>query len=154
SLVALQRATSTIPIVFAVVSDPVEQGFVPSLNRPGGNITGFARYEFSIVGKWVDLLKQMVPSLARVVLIFDPEVGPQTQLFLRALEAAAPSVGVTATAASVRSASDFDTAIASLSSEPNVGLIFTSSTTTAWLNKRTVETLARYRLPAIYASET
>src|SRR6266550_5395939 len=73
NLAALQRATSTIPIVFTNVSDPVEQGFVPNLARPGGNITGFANPEFSIAGKWADLLKQMAPSIARVAVVFNPE---------------------------------------------------------------------------------
>jgi putative ABC transport system substrate-binding protein len=96
NLAALQRATRTIPIVFTQVSDPVEQGFVPNLARPGGNITGFASPEFSIAGKWADLLKQMAPSIARVALVFNPEASPQSRLFLSALEAAAPSLGVAA----------------------------------------------------------
>src|SRR5262249_31503570 len=153
NLVALQRATRTIPIVFIAVSDPVEQGFVPNLNRPGGNITGFVRYEFSIAGKWADLLKQMVPSLARVALIFDPEASPSNRYFLNALEAAAPSLGVEVMTAPVRSMSEFEMAIARLSREPNVGLIFSDIVLSPWLNKRTVETVAQYRLPAIYASD-
>jgi putative tryptophan/tyrosine transport system substrate-binding protein len=153
NLVALQRATGTIPIVFTGVSDPVEQGFVPNLNRPGGNITGFVRYEFSIAGKWADLLKQMVPSLARVALIFDPEASPQNRLFLSTLEAVAPSLGVEVTAAPLRSTSEFETAIARLSGEPNVGLIFSGAAFSAWFNTRIVETVAQHRLPAIYASD-
>jgi putative tryptophan/tyrosine transport system substrate-binding protein len=83
-MVALQRATSTIPIVFTGVSDPVEQGFVPNLTHPGGNITGFANPEFSIAGMWADLLKQMVPSLTRVALVFNPDMSPQSKLFVSA----------------------------------------------------------------------
>src|SRR5262245_12818084 len=93
NLVALQRATTTIPIVFLSVADPVEQGFVPSLAHPGGNITGFSNPEFSIAGKWADLIKQMVPSIRRVAVVF-PEMEPQSRLFVRAVEAAAPSLGV------------------------------------------------------------
>src|SRR5262249_52021702 len=85
NLSAMRLATRTIPIVFASVGDPVVQGFVPSLMRPGGNITGFATYEFSIAGKWLDLLKQMVPALTRVSVVFHPETSPQTQHFMRAI---------------------------------------------------------------------
>ena len=81
NLAALQRATRTIPIVFTNVADPVEQGFVPNLAHPGGNITGFANPEFSIAGKWADLLKQMAPSIARVALVFNPETSPQSKLY-------------------------------------------------------------------------
>ena len=81
NLIALQRVTRTIPIVFTSVSDPIAQGFVTSLARPGGNITGFTAYEFSIGGKWLDLLKQMVPTLTRVAVMFNPETGPQSQFF-------------------------------------------------------------------------
>src|SRR5262245_47668839 len=93
NLAALQRATRTIPIVFLSVADPVEQGFVPSLAHPGGNVTGFSNPAFSIAGKWADLIKQMVPSITRVAFVFNPE-EPQNRLFLRAVEAAAPSLGV------------------------------------------------------------
>src|SRR6516165_8123151 len=88
NLAALQRATSTIPIVFLGVADPVEQGFVPNLTHPGGNITGFGNSEFSIAGKWADLIKQMAPSITRVGFVFNPE-EPPNRLYLRAVEAAA-----------------------------------------------------------------
>jgi putative ABC transport system substrate-binding protein len=80
NLKALQRATRTIPIIFIGIADPVEQGIVPNLARPGGNITGFSDPEFSIAGKWADLLKQMVPSIKRVALVFNPETSPQSKL--------------------------------------------------------------------------
>jgi putative ABC transport system substrate-binding protein len=102
NLAALQRATSTIPIVFLSVADPVEQGFVPNLTHPGGNITGFGNPEFSIAGKWADLIKQMAPSITRVAFVFPPE-EPQSKLFLRAVEAAAPSLGVDVMEAPVHS---------------------------------------------------
>jgi putative tryptophan/tyrosine transport system substrate-binding protein len=94
NLVAIQQATRTIPIVFASVSDPVAQGFVPSLAHPGGNITGFTAYEFSIGGKWLELLTEIVPGIARVVLLFNPDTAPQSKFFLRSLEAAAPKFSV------------------------------------------------------------
>src|SRR4029077_5076236 len=89
NLIAVQEATMTVPVVFVQVSDPVAQGFVPSLTKPGGNITGFSAFDFSIGGKWVDLLKQVAPKLARVAVISNPDVAPQTRYFLRAIENAA-----------------------------------------------------------------
>jgi putative ABC transport system substrate-binding protein len=151
NLVALHRASRTIPIVFLSVADPVEQGFVPSLAHPGGNITGFSNPEFSIAGKWADLIKQMAPSITRVALVFDPE-EPQNSLFLRAVETAAPSLGVDVMAATVRNTVDLETTLARMAREPNIGLIFTG----VFLSLRAkliVETVARYRLPAIYVDE-
>jgi len=148
NLAALQRATSTIPIVFL----SVEQGFVPNLAHPGGNITGFGNPEFSIAGKLADLIKQMVPSITRVAFVFPPE-EPQSRLFLRAVEAAAPALGVDMMAAPVHSTVEFEATLARLAGEPNIGLIF-SSTFPSLGVKLIVETVARYRLPAIYVEET
>jgi putative ABC transport system substrate-binding protein len=153
NLAALQRATSTIPIVFTTVSDPVEQGFVPNLTHPGGNITGFANPEFSIAGKWADLLKQMAPSIARVALVFNLETSPQSKLFVRAAEAAASSLGVEVIAAPVHSTAEIETTLVRLSREPNIGLIFPIGVFTRLRAKLIVEAAARYRLPAIYADE-
>ena len=124
NLIAVQQAAGVIPIVFTQVRDPVEQGFVPNLTRPGGNITGFANTEFSITGKWADLLKQMVPRTERVALVFDPAATPQLNLYVRDVEAAAPSLGIQVTTAPVRGSSEIEPTIARLSPEPNSGLIF------------------------------
>jgi len=152
-LATLQRATSTIPIVFLSVSDPVEQGFVPNLPHPGGNITGFANAEFSIAGKWADLIKQMAPSITRVAFVFD-EVPPN-RLFLRGIEAAAPSLGIGVVAEPVRSTAEIETTLARVAREPNIGVIFSGSFLMLRA-KLIVETVARYRLPAMYggADET
>jgi putative tryptophan/tyrosine transport system substrate-binding protein len=150
NLAALQQATRTIPIVFLSVADPVEQGFVPSLAHPGGNITGFSNPAFSIASKWTDLIKQMMPSITRVAFVFNPE-EPQNRLFLRALETTAPSLGVDVMAAPVYSTVELETMLARMAREPNIGLIFTG----AFLSLRAkliVETVARYRLPAIYGT--
>jgi putative ABC transport system substrate-binding protein len=150
NLVALKRATSTIPIVFLSVADPVQQGFVSSLAHPGGNVTGFANPEFSIAGKWADLIKQMVPSIRRVAMVF-PEMEPQSRLFLRALEAAAPSLGLEVVAVPVQhNAVEIQATLARVAREPNIGLIVSGSQLEA---KLIVETVARYRLPAIYVNE-
>jgi putative ABC transport system substrate-binding protein len=124
NLPALQRATRTIPIVFLSVADPVEQGFVPNLTHPGGNITGFGNPEFSIAGKWADLIKQMAPSITRVALVFNPE-EPQSRLFLRAVEAAAPSLGVDVMPAPVHTTVELEAMLARVAREP-IGLIFSS----------------------------
>jgi putative ABC transport system substrate-binding protein len=144
------RETSTIPIVFLSVADPVEQGFVSNLPRPGGNITGFGNPESSIAGKLADLIKQMVPSIRRVAFVFPEE--PQSRLFLRAVEAAAPSLGVRVVAEPVHSTVEFEATLARLAGEPNIGLII-SSTFSSLGVKLIVETVARYRLPAIYVDE-
>jgi putative tryptophan/tyrosine transport system substrate-binding protein len=153
NLVALQRATSAIPIVFITVTDPVAQGFVPNLSHPGGNITGFAQAGFSIGGKWADLLKQMAPGIARVALMFNPESSPQSKLYLSAVEAAGPSLGIEVMAAPVRSTTEIEPTIERLSREPNVGLIFPTDTFTRLRAKLIVETVARFRLPAIYPTD-
>jgi putative tryptophan/tyrosine transport system substrate-binding protein len=84
NLTAIQRATSTVPVVFVSVSDPVAQGFIASVRRPGGNITGFSRYDFSIGGKWLGLLKETAPSLPRVAVMFNPDTSPQSKFFVQA----------------------------------------------------------------------
>src|SRR5262249_6787940 len=153
NLVALQRATRTIPIVFVQTRDPVAQGLLSNLTHPEGNITGFANPEFSIASKWADLLKQMVPSIARVALVFDPETSPQANLYVSAVEAA-PSLGVAVMTAPVRSTTEIEATLARFSREPNIGLIFPAGVVTISRAKLIVETVARYRLPAIYTNET
>src|SRR5262252_8208545 len=101
NLTVIQQATNTVPVVFVQVSDPVEQGFVASIIKPGGNLTGFSMFEFSVGGKWVDLLKEIAPSLARVAVMFNPDTSPQSKFFMRSIEAAAASHGVQAIATPV-----------------------------------------------------
>ena len=92
NLEAIQQATSTVPVVFTQVSDPVAQGFVASVAKPGGNLTGFSAYEFSIGGKWLELLKEIAPGLARIGVMFNPDTSPQSKFFMRSIEAAAPTL--------------------------------------------------------------
>jgi putative ABC transport system substrate-binding protein len=153
NLIVLQRVTRSIPIVFTSVSDPVAQGFVASLARPGGNITGFTAYEFSIGGKWLDLLKQMSPALNRVAVMFNPEVTPQSQFFLRSIEAAASSLDVQAIAIPVREQSDIQPAIESFARTPNGGLILPPDTFTRLRRDLIASLAARHRLPAIAHSD-
>jgi putative tryptophan/tyrosine transport system substrate-binding protein len=123
NLTVIQQATNTVPVVFVQVSDPVEQGFVASITKPGGNLTGFSMYEFSVGGKWVDLLKEIAPSLSRVAVMFNPDTSPQSKFFMRSIEAAAPSHGVQAIAIPVRTTPEIEAALQNFSREPNGGLI-------------------------------
>jgi putative tryptophan/tyrosine transport system substrate-binding protein len=149
NLTALVRQAPTMPIVFVLVSDPVAQGFVSNLARPGGNITGFTSYEFSIGGKWIDLLKQVVPALAHVSVIFNPDTSPQNNFLLGAIKSAAPALGVEATAAPVHDPAGIERAIESESLLPHGGLVFPTDNflQTHW--QLSAGIAARYRLPAI-----
>ena len=149
NLAALQRVTSSIPIVFLQIADPVEQGLVPNLTHPGGNVTGFASNECSVAGKWVSLLKQMAPSIARAAFLFTPETAPQSGLYLRAAEAAGQSLGVEVTAVPAHSTAEIEAALARLALDSNVGLIVSTGTFLSLRAKLIVESAARYRLPAI-----
>jgi len=152
ALIAARATTRTIPIVFASVSDPVAQGFVDGLAHPGGNMTGFGLYEFSIGSKWVNLLKQVFPKLARVGLMFNPAGSPQYKFFLASIEAAAPSLALEVIALPVQAASDIAPAMARLDDRPNSGLIVgTDNFITS--NREQVAALAiAHRLPSIFAS--
>jgi putative ABC transport system substrate-binding protein len=130
NLTALRQATSIVPIVFVQVSDPVEQGFVTSVTRPGGNLTGFSMYEFSVGGKWLDLLKEIAPALARVGVMFNPDTSPQSKFFMRSIEAAAPSRGVQAAVIPLRTSADIEQAFTAFAAAPNGGLILTTDTFT------------------------
>ena len=146
---ALQRATRTIPIVFAQVADPVGQGFVASLARPGGNVTGFATTESAISLKWLELLKEIAPSVTRVAVIYDP-ANPNWAGYLRALDATAPSFAVQLTAVLVRNEDDIKGAIEALAREPNGGLIVVASPLMAGHRELIISLAARHRVPAVY----
>jgi putative tryptophan/tyrosine transport system substrate-binding protein len=150
SVAALQRATRTIPIVFAGIGDPVGQGFVVSLARPGGNITGFTGLEFTLGEKWVSFLKELAPGVTRIAYLFHPEIGPYYALWLKSVEAAAATLGVETTAAPVRAGSDVEHAISAIAVHPDGGLIVQPdgyTVTNRWL---IIELAARHRLPAVY----
>jgi putative ABC transport system substrate-binding protein len=152
NLTVIRQATSTVPVVFVSVSDPVAQGFVASVRQPGGNITGFSRYEFSIGGKWLGLLKEVAPRLARVAVMFNPDTSPQSKFLMQAIEAAAASLGVQAIAAPVRATADIEPALESFGRQPNGGLILTTDTFTILRYSLIANLAGRYRLPSI-ASE-
>ena len=149
TLLPLQRATRTIPIVFTRVYDPVGSGFVTSLARPEANITGFTLGEFSLGGKMLELLKEVSPQVSRVTVILNPDQPPHVAMW-RTIEALALSLRVRATATSVREAGEIEPAIEAVAREPNGGLIVLSSPITSTHRERIAALAARYRLPALY----
>ena len=150
ALAAVQRVTRTIPVVFAQVSDPVGAGFVASLAHPGGNITGFALFEFAVGAKWLELLKQIVPSIARAAVIYDPAT-PSATGFLPLIEAAGRSFGVDVFAHSVRDPKEIEGAISTLASEPNGGLIAIASPLITGKRDLIISLANKNRLPTIFA---
>jgi putative tryptophan/tyrosine transport system substrate-binding protein len=151
SVAALREVTRTIPVVFVGIGDPVGQGFVASLERPGGNITGFAGFEFSIGEKWLGLLKELAPSISRAAFLFHPELGPYYLSWLKSVEAASTALGVQITAAPVRTAADVEAAMSTIAASPNGGLVVEPDAYTTANRKMIIEFAARYRLPAVYA---
>ncbi len=145
----LLQATRTVPIVFAVVADPVGAGYIDSLARPGGNATGFMPFEYSISAKWLELLKQIAPGVTRAAVLRDPTISAGIGEFA-AIQSVAPSVGVELTPMNVRDASEIERAIAAFASTPNGGLIVTGSALVTGHRDLLVALMARYKLPAVY----
>jgi putative ABC transport system substrate-binding protein len=150
---ALQRETRTIPIVFVNVSDPIGMGFIASLPRPGGNLTGVLHYEATIVGKWLAMLKEIGPRLTHAALLANPKVTSY-QYFLKSAEATAPALGIDLTDSPVQTAADIERAIEALTRSPNTGLILPPDASTVAHRDLIVALAARHRLPAVYALKT
>ena len=148
---ALREATNSVPIVFAALNDPVDQGFISSLARPGGNITGLALIEFTMVGKWLEMLKEVSPVIARAALIFNPNTGPYYYVYLRSLEAVPRSFAIEVTAAPVRDTAEIEDAIAKLGRERGSGLIVPPDPFTIVHHELIMRLAMRHRLPAVYA---
>jgi putative ABC transport system substrate-binding protein len=150
---ALQRETRAIPIVFVNVSDPIGAGFIASLARPGGNLTGVLHYEASITGKWLAMLKEIAPRLARAALVGNPTVTVTGyDYFLRAAEAIAPSLAIELVPSRVENAADIERAIESFARVPNGGLVLPPDATTNVHRDLVITLAARHRLPAIYTA--
>jgi putative tryptophan/tyrosine transport system substrate-binding protein len=148
---ALQRETRTIPIVFVNVVDPVGDGFVAGLPRPGGNITGFINLEASMAGKWVELLTEIAPGVKRVAIMFNPDTAPGGgSYYLPAFEAAARSLNVAPIAAPVHSDAEIETVITSLSREPGGGLVVMPDAFMGVHRAPTILLAARNNVPAVY----
>jgi putative ABC transport system substrate-binding protein len=149
---ALQHASRTVPIVFVTTIDPVGGGWVESLARPGTNATGFASFEFSMSGKWLELLKEIAPGVKRVAVIRDPSVPAGSGGFA-AIQTVAPSLGVELTPVGVRDAGEIEHAIAAFARRSNGGLILVGPTSSVRRHFDLIVALAaRHRLPAVYAN--
>ena len=147
SVQALQQATRTVPIVFAIVADPVGAGFVDSLARPGGNVTGFTPFEYGISGKWLELIKELAPRVTRVAVLRDLTIGLGQ---LGAIQSVAPSLGIELRPVNVRDADEIERSIVAFAQGSNGALIVTASTS-AIIHRELITTLAaRNKLPAVY----
>jgi len=152
ALRAAQQATRVVPIVFRDIIEPVGQGFVASLARPGGNTTGFSYLEVSVGGKWLNLLKEIAPRISRVACMFNPQIGPYSVGISLFAQEAAQRLGVQYVAASVLEPIQIEPALTTLAYEPNGGLIISPDSFTITHKQRIITLAARYRLPAIYSS--
>jgi putative ABC transport system substrate-binding protein len=146
---AAHRATAVIPMIFTVVSEPVEQGFVKSLPHPGGNITGFTNLEPSLSGKWIELLKEIAPSVSRVAIIFNPQTAPATFVASRSADEAASKLAIELVRSPVRDPAGIESAITGLRSQTD-GLILLPDTFINIHRKLVVDLASRLRLPVIY----
>jgi putative ABC transport system substrate-binding protein len=148
---AVHRVTKTVPIVFTLVTDPVSDGFVASLSRPGGNITGFTIFEHSFAGKWLEMLKEVVPSITRVSVMQNPD-HPAWNAYLRAIRAVALGMGVEITATPVNGPADIQTAIEAFARFPNGGLVLLPSPVATAHREVIASAALRHGLPSIYLS--
>ena len=146
----LLQATRTVPIVFVQVIDPVGAGFVVSLARPGGNATGFTIYEYGMSGKWLELLKEIAPRMARAAVLRDPAIASGIGQFAAA-QAVAPSLGVELSPVDVRDAGEIERAVTAFARSPNGGLIVTASALATRHRDLIIALAARHRLPAVYS---
>src|SRR5262249_1658159 len=144
--VALLQQTRTLPIIFAMVADPLGSGFVASFAKPGGNVTGFSTIEGSLGGKWVELLREIAPRVARTALLFNPATAPFFEYYLKSFNAAAASFGMEAITAPVRDTSGLESVIAASAREPNGGLIVLNEDFTIAHRMEIVSLVTRYRL--------
>jgi putative ABC transport system substrate-binding protein len=145
-------SSRTTPIIFVMVSDPVGSGFVASLPRPGGNVTGFTAIEGSLGGKWVELLKEIAPQVTRVVLLFNPAMATYAEYYLHPFKVGAASLGVEAIIAPVHDSSELESAVATQAREPNSGLIIMPDAFLIGHRAQITSLAARYRAPAVYWS--
>ena len=149
-MAALREQALGVPIMFVQVTDPVGNGFVASLARPGGNITGFTNFEFSIGTKWLEALKQIAPRVIRVALIYNPETASYADLFQRPVEAAAPAFAVMPITVAARSVAELESAVDAFARTPTGGLLVLPDVTNLIHRDQIIALAARHRLPAIY----
>jgi putative ABC transport system substrate-binding protein len=145
----LLQATHSVPVVFAIVPDPVGAGFVDSLSQPGGNATGFMQFEYGLSGKWLELLKEIAPSLTRVIVLWDPAITSGIGQFT-IIQSVATSVGVDVRPAKMRDAGEIERAITAFARSQNGGLIVTASALSVVHRDLIIALAARHKLPAVY----
>jgi putative ABC transport system substrate-binding protein len=143
------QATSTVPIVFVIVPDPVGAGFVETLSRPGGNATGFMMFEYNLSGKWLELLKQIAPNVTRAAVLRDPAITAGIGQFA-VIQSVAPSVGVDVSAVNLRDVGEIERTVTAFAREPNGGLILTASALSTVHRDLVITLAARHKLPAVY----
>jgi putative ABC transport system substrate-binding protein len=151
AVAALRQETRDIPLIFANMSDPVDGGYVQSMARPGGNITGFTSFEYSIGGKWVELLKEAVASLGRVLVLYNPD-NYTSRALLSTVVASAPTVGVEVTSGPVRSPAEIDAAIAAFAKEGDSGLLLLPDPIIQANQLNITQFAAKHRLPSLHQS--
>lgn len=149
---ALQKETRTIPIVFTYVIDPIGAGFIESLARPGGNLTGLMAYEPSLIGKWLGMLKEIAPQTTRVALLGNPKTAVYFDYLLHAAEVAAPSLGIETVPGRIENdTADIERAIAAIANKPNSAMVVLPESTTTVNSDLIITLAARHRLPAVYS---
>jgi putative ABC transport system substrate-binding protein len=147
---ALVQETNTIPILFANIVDPLGRGFISNMARPGGNVTGFLNFEFSMGGKWLETLKQIAPAIKRVALLYNPDTAPYAGSFIRVAKAAASSFGIEPIASEAHDDSELERNVADFAAKPAGGLVILPDTFTTGHRDLIVALAARHRLPAVY----
>jgi putative tryptophan/tyrosine transport system substrate-binding protein len=147
---AVRDATRTIPVVFVNLSDPVATGVVSNLARPEANLTGFSAFEYSLGGRWLGLLKEMVPQLSRVAALFNPNTAPFAPFYFRAIRDATDAAAVKFAPAGVSSATGIEAAMAALASSDVGGMVVVPDVSNNANSTKIIEIAARYRVPAIY----
>jgi putative tryptophan/tyrosine transport system substrate-binding protein len=150
SALAMQQATRTVPIVFAFVTDPVGQGIVSNLARPGGNLTGFSYFEPAVAAKWLELLKEIAPTVTRVSFMFNPVSSPYSPSYYQSIMTAAPKFAVEPSTAVIHEMADVEQMMTMLGREPGNGIIFSPDAFIYKNRKEVIELAALHRLPAIY----
>jgi putative tryptophan/tyrosine transport system substrate-binding protein len=150
SVVALRRKTSTIPLVFTMVTDPVDQGFVENLAHPGGNVTGFSDFNTLMAGKWLEMLAQVSPPVGRVAVLYNPTTAPYAGPMMQAIADAAPVYGMTARTALCHDAAEIEATIAALAHEERGGLLVLTDIFTIVHRDTILASAAQHRLPTVY----
>jgi putative ABC transport system substrate-binding protein len=150
AIAALQEQRQAVPIVFTQVTDPVGEGLVLNLAHPGGHVTGFTSFEFSIGTKWLEMLKEVAPRVMRVALVFNPETAPFAELFWRPVEAAAPSFAIVAISAGAPAFADLERMVDKFAREPNGSLMVLPDVSTLNYREALIGLAARHRLPTVY----